>query len=170
MTRQIAAFHLDGGQRPLVLGIDILLVKEVNRQIHSGGISPIPNAPPQLRGLMNLRGRVVTVIDLNVCLNRTPTTDVDNSRLLILKTQEEIAVFIAKGILKNVTLGDDIVGFVIDRMDDVVPIKDADILPAPPNIVDIDLNLIQGVVKLENQLIVLPDVPAVLENVMNAGK
>lgn len=53
-------------------------------------VNPIPNAPNHLLGLMNLRGRVVTVIDLNVCLNRLPETNTGDRRLLILKTREEI--------------------------------------------------------------------------------
>ncbi len=164
MTRQIAVFHLGD----TLLGIDILLVKEINRQINNQSVSPIPDAPPQLRGLMNLRGRVVTVIDLNVCLNRPPTADIGSARLLILKNQSEIMGFMAKGQLADSAVGDDIVGFVIDRMDDVAAVADDDILPPPPHLVDVKENLIQGVIKRDNRLIVLLDVPAALAAVMGA--
>ena len=63
MARQIATFVLG----KTLLGLDILLVKEVYRSV---SITPIPDAPEHIRGLMNLRGRVVTVMDLNTCLGR----------------------------------------------------------------------------------------------------
>ncbi len=163
MTRQIATFHLG----ETLMGIDILMVKEINRQVN---ISPIPDAPPQLRGLMNLRGRVVTVIDLNVCLNRSPTGNIDAARLLILKTREDIQDFVADGQLEDMAVGEDIVGFVIDRMDDVATVEEDEILPPPPNVADIGEDLIRGVIKRGNRLIILLDVAAVLEDVMAAGK
>jgi purine-binding chemotaxis protein CheW len=162
MMRQIASFHLGD----TLLGMDILLVKEINRQIT---ISPVPGGPAHLLGLMNLRGRVVTVIDLNVCLGRAPARDVTASRLLILKTQEEIKGFVAAGQLPDIVVGEDIVGFVIDRMADVVAVEADDILPPPPHLVDIEKDLVQGVIERKNRLITLLDVPAVLEGVTMAA-
>jgi len=162
MTRQIATFLLGS----TLLGVDILLVKEIYRY---KAISPIPDAPTHLRGLMNLRGRVVTVIDLSVCLNRPAATNIDDCRLLILKTQEEIRNYINKGLLEDASLGEDIVGFLIDQMDDVLTIENEAILPPPPNLVDIDEALVRGVIKQGEQLVILLDVTAVLGLVMNAA-
>ena len=159
MNRQIATFIL--GQT--LLGLDILLVKEVYRHM---SISPIPDAPDHLRGLMNLRGRVVTIIDLNVCLNRPASSDIQGCRLLILKTQEEIRQYKQK-YLESVYLGEDIVGFLIDRMDDVFTVNQDDILPPPPNIVEINEALIEGVIKQGNRLVILLDVTALLKLVMD---
>jgi len=161
MSRQIATFVLG----ETLLGVDILLVKEVYRH---ATLSPIPSAPKYLRGLMNLRGRVVTVIDLNVCLNRSEICDPEKGRLLIMKTQEEIAGY-KEGYLAGVRLGEDIVGFLIDRMDDVLTVSDEDILPPPPNIVDIDEGLIEGVIRQGEHLVILLRVTAVLDVVMNAS-
>lgn len=163
MIRQIAAFHLDAA----LLGIDILLVREINRHPH---ISPVPGAPPHLLGLMNLRGRVVTVIDLNVCLGRNASRREDTAPLLILKTQEEIGRYQTAGRLPEGEVGEDIVGFVIDRMADVVAVEEEKILPPPANIGDIEGALIRGVIREENRLIILLDVPAVLERVMAVMK
>ncbi len=162
MNRQIATFQLDDN----LLGVDILLVKEVYRHM---SISPIPDAPPQLKGLMNLRGRVVTVIDLKVCLNRPSTEQVDDSRLLIFKTEEEILGYRHRAGLDGVELGEDIVGFLIDRMDEVVTVETDEILPPPPNLTDIEEDLIQGVIKQGEHLLILLDVTAVLEKVMRAA-
>ncbi len=162
MNRQIATFVL-GDTR---LGVNILLVKEIYRH---KAFSPIPNAPPHLRGLMNLRGRVVTIVDLNVCLNRPATDDIANCHLLILKTQEEISRYEEKGLVRDVFLGEDIVGLLIDRMDDVLTVTDEAILPPPPNIAEIDKDLIEGVIKQGGRLVILLNVTAVLELVMNAA-
>lgn len=161
MNRQISTFAL-GNTR---LGIDILLVKEVYRHM---SVTPIPDSPSHLGGLMNLRGRVVTVIDLNVCLNRPSSENVDTSRLLVLKTDEEIGKYKTSGQLKNIDLGDDIVGLLIDRMDDVVNINDSDIFPAPSNQNEVDDALIEGVIKQEDELIIILDIDAVLERIMQA--
>lgn len=159
MTKQIATFRLG----ETVLGIDILLVKEVYRHMV---ISQIPDTPPHIRGLMNLRGRVVTVIDLNVCLNRPPIDSIEDSRLLILKTREEIT----DSDLENAT-GDDIIGFLIDRMDDVITISNDEVFPTPPNVVTIQEEFIQGVIKRDDQLVLLLNVSAILDHVMgNVGE
>ena len=162
MTRQITTFLLGD----TLLGIDILLVKEVYRH---KAMSLIPDAPAHLLGLMNLRGRVVTLIDLNISMNRPPRVRRDNCRLLILKTQEEIRKYADKEFLEDVRLGEDIVGFLIDEMDDVLTIENEEILPPPPHLVDIDGDFIEGVIKQGNRLIILLNVTAVLDIVMNAS-
>jgi len=161
MNRQIATFLLGD----TLLGVDILLIKEVYRHMI---ISPIPDAPRFLRGLMNLRGRVVTIIDLNLCLNRPEISEINDGRLLIFKTQDEIINYKRKGeLLENVNLGEDIFGFLIDKMDDVLTVEDDAIFPPPPNIADIEENLIAGLVKQGDRLVILLNVSAVLERVIS---
>jgi purine-binding chemotaxis protein CheW len=159
MTCQIATFLLGD----LILGINILLVKEVYRGID---ITPIPDAPPHLRGLMNLRGRVVTVFDLNVCLGRPSVEDITDSRLLILKTDDEISTSRNINRVENVKLGEDIVGFLIDHMDDVIETEEHDILLPPPNLDSVEEELIEGVIKRGEKLVILLNVSAILERVM----
>ncbi|OQX26051.1 MAG: hypothetical protein BWK80_12445 [Desulfobacteraceae bacterium IS3] len=163
MTRQIATFFLGD----TLLGVDILLVKEIYRH---QSVNPIPDAPLHLCGLMNLRGRVVTVINLSVCLNRPGPADMEKSRLLILKTQEDIRACSCKELLEDVWLGDDIVGFLIDKMDDVLSVESEDILPPPPNIADIENDLIEGIIKRKDRLVILLNVTAILELIMNVNK
>jgi len=159
MNRQIITFNL-GDSR---LGIDILLIKEVYRHM---SITPVPDSPAHIKGLMNLRGRVVTVIDLNVCLNRPSYENIETSRLLVLKTDDEIEKYKKSGILGNIRLGNDIVGLLIDQMDDVITIETSDIFPAPPNLDEAEEALIEGVVKKGKQLIIILDVNAILEKII----
>ncbi|MFO7752861.1 MAG: chemotaxis protein CheW [Desulfobacteraceae bacterium] len=161
MHRQITTFTL-GDTR---IGIDILLVREVYRHM---SVTPIPDSPPHLNGLMNLRGRVVTVIDLNVCLSRPATEDIESNRLLVMKTDKEIEKYKSKGLLKDISIGDDMVGFLIDRMDDVITIDDSEIFPAPPHLDAVAEALIEGVIKQGEELIILLDVPSVLQKTMEA--
>ncbi len=159
MARQIATFLLGD----TLFGTDILLIREVYRYKDT---SRIPGAPPHLHGLMNLRGRVVTVIDLGVCLNRPLKTDNQQSQLLIFKVRQEIADHRFQEYFKDISPGDDIVGFLIDRMDEVLSVEDDEILPTPPNIADVEESLIDGIIRRDHRLVILLNIPAILEQVM----
>jgi purine-binding chemotaxis protein CheW len=160
MTRQITTFIL-GSTR---LGVDILLIKEIYRHM---SVTPVPASPKHIRGLMNLRGRVVTVIDLAVCLGRPPQDNIEENRLLVLKTNGEISKYQARGKLSDTDLGDDIVGLLIDRMDDVIEAEDCDIMPAPSNLAEVENALIRGVIKQKNELIIILNIPVLLEKIMD---
>ncbi len=161
MPSQIATFILGD----TILGVDILLIKEVYSKI---SLTPIPDAPEHLCGLMNLRGRVVTIVDLNVCLNRPAVESVEGSRLLILKTDEEIVSYQLEGLHEKAKLGEDIVGFLIDRMDDVIDVEDDEILPPPANLESMGEGLIEGVIKRGNDLVIILDVTAILNVVLES--
>jgi len=163
VSRQIATFVLG----KTLLGLDILLVKEVYRGVST---TPIPDAPEQIRGLMNLRGRVVTVMDLNTCLNRQTSEKGTENYLLILKTDEEIKGYQKKGDLAGISLGDDIAGFLIDQMDDVIEVETGEILPSPPNLEEVEAKLVEGIIKKGDLLVILLDITAVLESVMKVMK
>ncbi|NMG37565.1 chemotaxis protein CheW, partial [Azoarcus sp. TTM-91] len=64
-ARQYLTFQLDGE----VFGVSILVVKEI---IEYGNLTPVPMTPPYVRGVINLRGAVVPVIDLAVRFDRPP--------------------------------------------------------------------------------------------------
>lgn len=160
MARQISTFVLGD----TLLGVDILLVKEVYRKV---SITPIPDAPEHIRGLLNLRGRVVTVMDLHVCLNRQSQNQLGENYLLILKTDDEIKGYQKQGELMNISLGEDIAGFLIDQMDDVIEVESDEILPPPPNLEYIEKELVEGVIKKGETLVILLDVTAILNNVLS---
>lgn len=159
MNLQIATFRLGGTW----LGVDILVVKEIYRHM---AIAPIPGAPPHFRGLMNLRGRVVTVIDLSVCLNRPPREEITDGRLLILKTDPEIDAFRDNERISDLDLGEDIVGLLIDGMDDVLDIDESAVLPAPSNLEEVEEGLIEGVVKRGDELVIILDVNSLLKRIL----
>jgi len=146
MERQFATFYIGNAR----FGIDILMVREINRHLE---ITPAERAPDFVRGLLNLRGQVVTVIDLGVRLGLGPRVITPESRCLVLKTSSDLAVHQKAGLLNDDT-SNDVIGFLIDRVGDMVTIGEKDLEPAPANISGVDGQFLQAVAKLEDGLMV----------------
>ena len=163
MVRQIATFYIDDQ----LLGVDILLVKEIHKLLN---ISLVPGSPEVIRGLVNLRGKIVTVLDLDVLLKRGGHARENQTRLLIMKTNSELQPFIHNDRIDDISVGDDLFAFLIDRMDEVIEVDDEQILPTPTNIDHVNEEIIQGVVKLEDRLVLMLHVDRVIELAINASE
>ena len=161
MIKQLTTFVVED----LMLAVDIRVVKEVHRQM---ALSPIPGAPPEFRGLVNLRGKIVTVIDLNVYLDKEYRSSVEGTRLLILKTATEMTAHGSDDDVGNTGMGEDIVGLIIDRMDEVIEVDEKLILPPIASSAEGKSGVINGVVKLEDKLILMLDLQVILERAMNS--
>ncbi len=146
MERQFATFYIGNAR----FGIDILMVREINRHLE---ITPAERAPEFVRGLLNLRGQVVTVIDLGVRLGLGPRVITPESRCLVLKTSSDLAVHQKAGLLNDDT-SNDVIGFLIDRVGDMVTVGEKDLEPAPANISGVDGQFLLAVAKLEDGLMV----------------
>ena len=121
----------------LLIGIDIQNVEEINRQVE---VTPVPQAPPQVRGVINLRGEVVTVIDLGKALDMGRTEINPNTRTVVVNS------------------GGEEIGMLVDRVADVVLVR-ADQIDLPPaNVSGVDGRFFKGVYKLDKTLLVLLDV------------
>ena len=94
--------------------LDILAVREVKRRV---SITAVRGAPPAVRGLLNLRGQIATVIDPAVRLGQPPRELGASTRLIVLKTCDET--------------GDELVGLCVDRIADVIAIADQEIEAFP---------------------------------------
>ena len=111
-------------------GISILLVEEV---IGTLPITPIPNTPTFVNGVINLRGRIIPVIDLRVKLHMA-TTDLDKeSCILILK------IPIRNGIFN--------IGIVVESIHDIREVAETQISPAPNFGVKVNTMFLDGIVK-----------------------
>jgi purine-binding chemotaxis protein CheW len=66
--------------------VHVTNILEIGRVPH---ITPIPNVPPWIPGVMNLRGEIISVIDLRVFLGMDETYQVDSSRMLVVRTSGE---------------------------------------------------------------------------------
>ncbi len=145
MERQFTTLTLGDA----VFGIDILMMREINRNLD---LTPVEQAPDYVRGLLNLRGQIVTILDLGARLGFGACTITPRSRCLVLKTSSELAVHHKAGLLDDDT-SDDMVAVLVDSIGDMVDIDDQEIEPPPPNICGIDRKYLSGVIKLENTLI-----------------
>jgi len=133
----------------VLLGIDIRKTEEINRQLD---LTPVPHAPAWVRGVVNLRGEVVTVLDLRTILGFEPAALTVASRNVIVRTDSEQ------------------VGLLVDRVADVVTVPVDEIEPPPANVNGVDGRFFNGVCKLESALLVVLDVQAVLTTAGKAEK
>jgi purine-binding chemotaxis protein CheW len=138
-TLQLVGFNL--GQE--LLGVDILSVQEI---IRDATITPIPDSPDFLEGVINLRGNIIPVIDLRKRLKLSQPRPADTSLWII--------ILIVEG---------RITGFVVDRVTKVLNIPEQSIKP-PPEIVLAGLKsrYIRGVCRMDRQLLILLDFTQIL--------
>jgi len=117
-------------------GVDILKVQEINRMLE---ITKVPNAPSFVEGVVNLRGRIITVVDLR---SRLDMPRVDHN---------------AKTRIVVVDLGSRTVGFIVDEVSEVLRIPRDITEPPPPMVANVDTDYITAVGKLEDRLLILLD-------------
>lgn len=139
MMTQYATFTLN----ERTFGIEIQLVREI---IKAFEITPVPRAAKHIRGLINLRGQVVTIMDLGVRLGSPPKELTPQSNIIILKTT-----------------GNDILGLLVDSIADVVEEDAASAEPPPANVTDTGNRFLAGVINGRTGLIVLLK----LEDILN---
>lgn len=129
-------------------GIDILKVQEIRGY---SAITHIPNAPAHVRGIMNLRGTVVPVVDLRAKFGM-PAAESSKFTVIIV-----------------VMVGEKIAGLVVDAVSDVLNISQADVRPAPDLGARCDTRFISGVVSVADKLAVLLDIERLLTEEEVAG-
>jgi purine-binding chemotaxis protein CheW len=122
-------------------GLEILTVQEIKGW---SGITPIPNTPPHVKGVMNLRGTVIPVVDLRVKFG------------MAVREYDKFTVIIV------VTVRDKIVGLVVDAVSDVLDIPAAEVRPAPELGARTDTRFIRGMATLSEKLVVLLDIKELL--------
>lgn len=124
-----------------LIGIDIKQVQEINRNLQ---LTRVPQAAAEVRGVVNLRGDVVTVLDLRVIFGLAPIAIDRNSRNIIVADAEER------------------IGLLVDGIADVVHVT-ADQIDAPPaNLCHVSGRFFRGVHQLENDLLLILDTQRVL--------
>jgi purine-binding chemotaxis protein CheW len=122
-------------------GVDILQVQEINRMLD---ITRVPNAPDFVEGVINLRGRVIPVIDLRKRFNLQQRARDKDTRIIVVE------------------LSNKVVGFVVDAVSEVLRIP-RDLTEPPPSLaVGINAEYITAVGKLEDRLLILLDLEKVI--------
>lgn len=122
-------------------GIDILQVQEIKGLTH---LTQIPNMPEYIKGVMNLRGTVVPVVDLRAKFN-LPMSEYNQFTVIIV-----------------VNLGTRIMGLVVDAVSDVLNVGADSIEPAPEMGVGIDTTFLSGLAKSNDRLVTLLNIEYLL--------
>ncbi len=126
-----------------MFAVDILMVQEI---IRSAPITPVPNSPDFVEGVINLRGDIIPVVDLR----RRLSLDVGNG-----KTDKDWVIIL--------DIDGRITGFIVDQVTEVMKIDEATIEPAPELLVSgLESQYIQGVCDIGTNLIVLLDFSRIL--------
>lgn len=127
------------------LAIGILAIKEI---IEYGELTEVPMMPEAVRGVINLRGAVVPVIDLAARFGRTRTQVSRRTCIVIVEIEEQ-------GSRHDV-------GVIVDTVNEVLEIAPADIEPAPSFGAKIRTDFIAGMGKVAGRFVILLDIAKVL--------
>lgn len=129
-------------------GVDILKVQEINKLVQ---ITKVPNAPYYVEGVINLRGRIIPIVDLRTRLG-LPKKEFDkNTRIVVIDLHGKT------------------IGFIVDAVNEVLRIS-SDIIEPPPTISKgINSDYITSVAKLEDRLLILLDLEKLLSEEEQEG-
>lgn len=138
-----------GTQRQLVLfdlasenyAVDIHQVREIIRVPH---ITRVPQAPEFVEGVINLRGNVIPVLDLRKRFGLGEGEATDRRRIIVVE------------------MDDRTIGMIVDAVSEVLRIDESLIDDPSPYIVSVNTRYIEGIVKLEDKLVVLLHLDQVL--------
>lgn len=148
--RQFISFYL--GQERYAL--DIFLSKEIGRPIE---VSPVPEAPEHLIGIMNLRGQILTVMDPQFFLEQKSTKTQEERVLIILKTKLELnrlSKLSRKSVASDYAIKDPL-ALLVDKMGETLNVDEKDILPPLPNVAAEKKEFIAGLIQQNNQFIII---------------
>ncbi|MGA1823617.1 MAG: chemotaxis protein CheW [bacterium] len=129
-----------------IWGINTLKAQEVIRIVD---VTCVHHAPDYIVGIINLRGKIVTIIDLAQKLNLTKLTITPTSRIIIVQWKSEY------------------IGFLVDKVSDVITAQKEKLVPPPSNINGTQGKYFEGVYQDDDQLIALLNVDQILSNKEN---
>ncbi|MGB2842061.1 MAG: chemotaxis protein CheW [Halobacteriota archaeon] len=139
--QQLVVFKLGGED----FGVDIMQVREI---IRKGDMTAVPNAPEYVKGVINLRGQITTIIDLRRklgLLEKESGEDEQQERVIVVEVD------------KNT------VGMAVDAVTEVTYLSESDIDEVPALVKEnIGTEYLRGVGKLPNRLLILIDLKRVL--------
>ncbi|HEY3333095.1 MAG TPA: chemotaxis protein CheW [Capsulimonadaceae bacterium] len=142
-TSQFLTFQIAGEEYAL----DILVVQEIRSNTAA---TRVPNSPPHVTGVLNLRGAIVPLFDLRAMFN-LPACEYDQFAAIIV-----------------VNSGRQVTGLIVDRVSEVITALDSDIQPAPEIGKNIDDDAIRGILRHEEKLIIVLDAISLLGDEENS--
>jgi purine-binding chemotaxis protein CheW len=137
VDEQLVVFRLDNES----YGIEIFRVNEI---IRLREITPIPRTGNHIRGLVNLRGKTIPVVDLHARFSLAPTEDTDATRIIVVESDQ----------------GN--VGVVVDEVKEVMTLDQDNVEQTPALVASVGTEFVRGVAKQSGQLITLLDLDKAL--------
>jgi len=122
-------------------GLDIRKIQEINRMTE---ITWVPRTPEFVMGVINLRGKVIPVINLRKRFGLPSKERTKDTRIIIVEIKDRV------------------VGILVDSVSEVIRIPDSTIEPAPDIVMGIDTQYIDGIDKLRDKLLILLNIDKVL--------
>lgn len=139
--------------------LDILHVTEI---LEHRQLTAVPMMPDFIRGVINLRGRVVPVVDLAMRFGRGVTAIARRTSIIIVRiTNPALAEVTAGGERYDVSVSQDI-GILVDVVNKVVPLTADQIEPAPAFGAGIRADYISGMAKRDHDFVIVLDIDRVL--------
>jgi len=130
---QLVSFNLEKEE----YGINVLMVREIIRMLN---ITRVPNTPQYVEGVINLRGKVIPIINLRKKFDLMDTEYDKRTRIMVMEVVGEL------------------MGFIVDEVSEVIRISDKEIQPPPPVVSSgIEQECMAGVINQAERLLVLLD-------------
>lgn len=123
-------------------GVPIGLVHEIVRVPE---ITAVPDSPDYVEGVINLRGKIVSVIDLRKRFGEKEVVENKKNRILVTEVEGKL------------------VGLIVDAASEVLKIAESEVEPPPPVFAEGEVNYVTGMGKLKGRLIILIDLTRVLQ-------
>jgi purine-binding chemotaxis protein CheW len=136
---QLVTFSVGGEE----FGVDILKVKEIIRTMN---ITRVPKAPGFIEGVINLRGKVVPIIDMRKRFGLPVTAHTKRTRLVVMEINTII------------------LGFVVDSVSEVLRLPAGRLEPPPPVVAGLDADYVESIGKLGDRLLILLDLDRLLQS------
>ncbi len=128
--KQFCTFYVND----ILLGIEVLGVQEVLRYQE---VTEVPLAAPEIQGLINLRGQIITAIDLRTRMNLPPREHDNNSMNVVTRINNEV------------------ISFLVDSVGDVLEVEENNFEPVPSTVDATTRELVSGVYKLEGKRLLM---------------
>ena len=133
---QVVIFKLNDEQ----FAVETAKVQSINDMME---ITKVPNAPSYIKGLINLRGNVISLLDINLLLNTKESVDANQTNMIILNIEDEM------------------VGITVDEVDEVLDVEEELIEKTEQ---EKKFAYIRGVINFEDRIVTLIDIDKLLSN------
>ncbi len=136
-TMQLVSFQLAQEE----YGIEITKVQEI---ILMGEITRVPQTPPYIKGLINLRSTVIPIVDLRLRFGLSEQPRTDETRIMVINVAGKT------------------IGIIVDAVSEVLRISQEQIAPPPPTVAGLGEEYLIGLAKLDSRLLILLDIDGIL--------